>query len=187
MSGTAPMTQVGATATVRGVTSGSIFAGSMPNERSTSQKIGTPLANTTAAAVAMKPMAGTITSAPGPTPAATNALCKAAVPELTPRAYFTLKTSRATCSKAAPLLAGGRAVRNRDSVGPAPRSSPATAPRIRPKVSAENPNRSASDMNSSTPIFGRFTPCIFGNAFGPLSIASVCGGLAVAMIDASFN
>ena len=60
---------------------------------------------------------------------------------------------------------------NRDKVGPSPRSSSETAPRIRARASDEKPNRSAIDMNSSTPIFGRFRPCILGNAFGPPSIA----------------
>ena len=94
-SGTPPITQVGATATVRGVILASILAGSMCIERSTSQNTGTPRAATTAAAVAMKPIAGTITSVPGPTPTPTKALCNAPVPELTPMAYFTPNTSRA--------------------------------------------------------------------------------------------
>ena len=96
MSQTPPITQVGAIATVRGVIRSSIFWGSMCIDSSTSQKMGTPLAATTAAAVAKKPMAGTITSVPGPTPAATNAACSAPVPELVPRAYGTPKVSRAT-------------------------------------------------------------------------------------------
>ena len=106
MSHTLPITCVGAMATVRGVISASIFVGSMCSDSSTSQKTGTPLDCTTAAAVAKKPMAGQITSVPGPTPAATNAECSAAVPELTPMAYLTPKISRATRSKACTLVSG---------------------------------------------------------------------------------
>jgi len=187
MSGTEPITQVGTTATVRGVMRASIFAGSMPSDSSTSENTGTPLAITTAAAVAKNPMAGTMTSVPGPTPAATSAACSAPVPELTPRAYFTPKISRASFSKASPLVSGGCAVAKRESVGPAPRSSSVIAARILPSAAGENPNRSAIDMNSSTPIFGRLVPCILGNALGPPSIASaVCWPVVIVMIVSLF-
>ena len=100
MSGTVPMTHVGARATVRLVMSRSIFVGSMLSDSSTSQKTGIPFDMTTAAAVAKNPIAGQMTSVPGPTPAATNAACNAPVPELTPMAYLTPKISRAARSKA---------------------------------------------------------------------------------------
>ena len=87
---------------MRGVIAGSMAAGSMlavSGRQST--KTGVAPAWLTASAVAMKVLTGTMTSSPGPTPAACRARRTASVPELTPAQKPAPQNSAKAASNAA--------------------------------------------------------------------------------------
>ncbi len=73
---------------VRGVMCRSISAGSRLKDESISAQMGSAPAITTALKQECQVQAGTITSSPGPISRAAMATCNAAVPEVTPNAYF---------------------------------------------------------------------------------------------------
>ena len=76
----------GRIAFVRGVPFRSTSSGSIVSDSSTSANTGTAPARATDPGVAMNVQQGTITSWPGPTPAATRATLSAAVPDVTAKA-----------------------------------------------------------------------------------------------------
>ncbi len=89
MSTGCPYRCTGTTAVVRGVTAGPTAAVSMrPLLSRQSTKTGVAPMWLTASAVAMNVLAGTMTSSPGLTPAASSASLTASVPELTPTAWL---------------------------------------------------------------------------------------------------
>ena len=90
------------TAFVRGPIAASVARRSRANEQaSRSTNTGAAPVATTAFADAMNVRAGTITSSPGPTPAATSAICSAAVPELAATARSVPTKEANSASKAA--------------------------------------------------------------------------------------